>query len=131
MWNNHDMMEEKAGVEKQNSKRGLENNGHTCSVDGVLWVSDCTARQYLKVAILTRKIQSSSKLGQTAATVLKVCTPLGITGLARADEQHPCPRASQGERSTPSRSAVSPRGCGRQAAGIARPLTGKQVDLAS
>ena len=61
------MVEEKAGVEKQNSQKGFEKNQkieHACSVEGVLWVSDSAARPYLKVASPTQKIQSSSKLRQ-------------------------------------------------------------------
>ena len=54
------MMEEKAGVERQNFKKGFEKNEHACSVEGVfvVTVSDWTARQYLKVTGLTWKIQS-------------------------------------------------------------------------
>ena len=48
----------KARVEKQNSKKGFERNEHACYVEGVLWVSDWTARPYLKVAGPTRKILS-------------------------------------------------------------------------
>ena len=55
------MLEEKAGAEKQNSKNGFEKNEHACSVEGVLWVMDCTARPYLKVPGQTWKIQSLSK----------------------------------------------------------------------
>ena len=33
LWNN--MKEEKEGVEKQNSMKGLEKNEHACSVEGV------------------------------------------------------------------------------------------------
>ena len=60
MWNK--MMEEKAGAERQNSKKGFEKNEQACSVEGVFVVSDPSARPYLKVAGQTRKIQSSSKL---------------------------------------------------------------------
>ena len=52
----------KKGVEKQNSKKGFEKPEHACSMEGVLWVSDWTARPYL--ACPTRKIQRSSKLLQ-------------------------------------------------------------------
>ena len=38
------MVEEKAGVEKQNSKKGFEKNEHACIMEGVSWVSDSTAR---------------------------------------------------------------------------------------
>ena len=34
-WNK--MVEEKAGVERQNSKKGFEKNEHACSVERVLW----------------------------------------------------------------------------------------------
>ena len=37
LWNR--MMEEKAGVERQNSKKGFEKNEHACSVQGVFVVS--------------------------------------------------------------------------------------------
>ena len=63
-WTNmlNKMMEEKAGVKRHNSKKGFEKNAHACNVEGVFVVSDPSARQYLKVASPTRKIQSSSKL---------------------------------------------------------------------
>ena len=54
----------KSGVEKQNSKKGFEKNEHACIVLGVFVVSDLSARQYLKVPGLSRKIQSTSKLRQ-------------------------------------------------------------------
>ena len=59
-WTNScdNMVEEKAGVEKQNSKKGIEKNEHACSVEGNLLVSDSTARPYLMVVGPTRKIQS-------------------------------------------------------------------------
>ena len=60
LYNN--MVEEKAGVEKQNSEKGFEKNEHACSVEGVFVVSDPTARLYLKLAGPTQKIQSLSKL---------------------------------------------------------------------
>ena len=53
---------EKAGVEKQNSKKGFEKNEHPCRVEGVFVVSDWSARPYLNAAITTWKIQSSSQL---------------------------------------------------------------------
>ena len=34
------VLQEKAGVEKQNSKKGSDKNEHACNVDGVSWVSD-------------------------------------------------------------------------------------------
>ena len=55
------MVEEKAGVEKQNSKKGYQKNELDWSVEGVLWDLDWSACQYLKVAGPTWKIQSSSK----------------------------------------------------------------------
>ena len=57
-------MEERALVEKQNSKKGFEKNEHACCVEGAFEVLDCTARPYLKVAGLTCKIQSLSKVRQ-------------------------------------------------------------------
>ena len=42
----------------------FEKNEHACSVEGVLRVSDWSARPYLTVAGQTRKIQCSSKLQQ-------------------------------------------------------------------
>ena len=44
LWNN--MMEEKAGVKKQNSKKGFEKNDHSCSMEGILLVLNPTASQY-------------------------------------------------------------------------------------
>ena len=38
------MVEEKAGVEKENSKTGFEKNEHAYIVEGVSWVSDSTAQ---------------------------------------------------------------------------------------
>ena len=58
------MVKEKAGVEKQNSKKGFEKNEHACIVEGVLGFRIFLPDWYLKVAGLTRKIQSSSKLRQ-------------------------------------------------------------------
>ena len=55
----------KAGVKRQNSKKGFEKNEHACSVDtaeGVFVVSDPTAQLNLKLTCLTQKIQSLSKL---------------------------------------------------------------------
>ena len=59
------MMEEKAGVERQNSKKGFEKNGHVCSVEGVFMVLDPSASQYLKLAGQTQKNQSLSKLNRS------------------------------------------------------------------
>ena len=58
------MMEETAGVERQNSKNGFERNEHACSVEGVFVVSDLSACPYLKVTCPTWKIQCLSKLRQ-------------------------------------------------------------------
>ena len=55
MWNK--TIEEKAGIEGQNSKKGFLKNEHACSVEGVFVVSDPSARPYLKLAGPTRKIQ--------------------------------------------------------------------------
>ena len=51
-------------VERQNSKKGFEKNEHACSMEGVFVVSDPSARQYLKVAGQTQKIQRLFKLRQ-------------------------------------------------------------------
>ena len=55
-WTNlcNNMVEEKAGVEKQNSKKGFEKNEHGVSS----WVSDFSARLVFKVSCPTWKIQS-------------------------------------------------------------------------
>ena len=58
------MVEEKAGVEKQNSKKGFEKNEHACIMEGVLGFWIYLPVKYLKVACQTRKIQSASKLLQ-------------------------------------------------------------------
>ena len=63
-WTGVGGMEEKARVERQNSKKGFEKNEHSCSVEGVFIVSDWTVRLYSKVVFPTWKIQSSSKLRQ-------------------------------------------------------------------
>ena len=39
----NNMVEEKAGVEKQNSKKGFKKNEHAYIVEGVSWVSNSTA----------------------------------------------------------------------------------------
>ena len=52
----NNMVEEKAGVEKQHSKKGLEKNEHACIVDRVSWVSDfeCPSSEKSKlVKVLT------------------------------------------------------------------------------
>ena len=41
------MMEENAGVERQNSKKRFEKNEHACSVLEVFVVSDLSAHLYL------------------------------------------------------------------------------------
>ena len=58
------MVEEKAGVKRQNSKKGFEKNKHACSMEGVFVALEWSAGLYLKVARLTLRIQSSSKLQQ-------------------------------------------------------------------
>ena len=52
------MVQEKVVVEKQNSKKGFEKNEHACIVEGVLGFLIFLPARYLKVAGLTRKIQS-------------------------------------------------------------------------
>ena len=42
-------MEENAGVERQNSKKGFEKNEHACSVEGVFVVLDLSASPDLKL----------------------------------------------------------------------------------
>ena len=56
-------MEEKAGIKKQNSKKGFERMSMTAAWREFV-VSDLSASQYLKVAGPTWKIQSLSKLRQ-------------------------------------------------------------------
>ena len=58
------MVEEKVGVKRQNSKKGFEKNEHACCMKGVFVVFEWSAGLYLKVAGLTLRIQSSSKLQQ-------------------------------------------------------------------
>ena len=83
-------MEEKAGAERQNSKKGFEKNEQACSVEGVFVVSDPSARPYLKVAGQTRKIQSSSKLWQVRKWNAEIPdTPLGLTGIGKPTPEHP------------------------------------------
>ena len=60
----NNMVEEKAGVEKLNSKKGFKKNENACLVEGVLGFQIFLPVLYLKVAGQTRKIQSSSKLRQ-------------------------------------------------------------------
>ena len=49
-WTNlcNNMLEEKVGVEKQNFKKEFEKNEHAYIVEGVSWVSDSSARPYLR-----------------------------------------------------------------------------------
>ena len=54
----HELMQEKAGDEKQNSKKGFEKNEHACIVEGVLGFWIFLPVKYLKVACQSRKIQS-------------------------------------------------------------------------
>ena len=58
------MMEEKAGVKKQNSKKGFEKNDHSCSMEGILLVLNPTASQYWQLVGPTWTNQSLSKLWQ-------------------------------------------------------------------
>ena len=78
------MVEEKVGVDKQNSKKGFEKNENAYIVEGVSWVSDSTACLYLKVAGPTWKIQSLSKLTGRQVRKWKAeiqDTQLGLTGI--------------------------------------------------
>ena len=47
------MMEKKAGVRRQNSKKVFKKNEHACIMEGTFLVWDSTALQYLKVACPT------------------------------------------------------------------------------
>ena len=87
-WNNK--MEEKAGVKKQIFKKGLglEENEHTCSVEGIFLVSDSTAPPYWKLVCPIRTNQSLSKLLQFWKWQAKIPdTPLGLTGIAKLHYQ--------------------------------------------
>ena len=76
----NNMVEEKAGVEKQNSKKGFEKNEHACIVEGVLGFRIFLPVWYLKVAGPSRKIQSLSKLRQFRKRRAEILdTPLGLT----------------------------------------------------
>ena len=76
------MVEEKAGVEMQNSKKRFEKNEHACIVEGVLGFRIFLPVWYLKVAGPTRKIQSLSKLRQFRKRRAEIPdTPLGLTGI--------------------------------------------------
>ena len=82
----NNMVEEKAGVEKQNSKKGFEKNEHACIVEGVLGFRIFLPVLYLKVAGPTRKIQSSSKLRQFQRWQAEFPdSQLGLTGRGNAN----------------------------------------------
>ena len=72
MWNK--MMEEIAGVLKQNSKKAFGENEHACSVWGAFKVSDSTACQYLKLASPTWTKPSKSTLSDTDKQKLLTCS---------------------------------------------------------
>ena len=59
-WTNlcNNKVEEKAGVEKQNSKKGFEKFEHAYTVEGVFWVSDSTARPYSRRLALLGKFKA-------------------------------------------------------------------------
>ena len=74
------MVEEKAGVEKQNSKKGFEKNEHAYIVEGVSWVSDSTASPYLRQLVRLGKSWSKLRLvWKWKAEILD--TLLGLTGI--------------------------------------------------
>ena len=76
------MVEEKAGVEKQNSEKGFEKNEHASDVVGTFGFRIFLPVRYLKAAGPTRKIQSSSKLRQFRKRRAEIPdTPLGLTGI--------------------------------------------------
>ena len=54
----NNMVEETAGVEKQNSWKGFKMSEHACSMEGVFWVSDSTASPYLKMTSQIRKFKA-------------------------------------------------------------------------
>ena len=64
MWNKMTVMQEKEGVERQNSNKGFEKNEPARIVERFSVFLDSTACPYLKLASLTRKNQSSSWLRQ-------------------------------------------------------------------
>ena len=72
-------------IERQNSKKGFERMSMPAvcpAVPGVFVVLDPSASQYLKVASLTQKIQSSSKLWQVQKWKAEIPdTLLGLTGI--------------------------------------------------
>ena len=83
------MVEEKAGVEKQNSEKGFEKNEHACIVEGVVGFRIFLPVWYLKLAGPTRKIQSSSQLRQIRKGNAEIQdTPLGLTGIGKQPCQH-------------------------------------------
>ena len=78
------MVEEKARVEKQNSEKGFEKNKHASDVEGIVGFRIFLPVRYLKAADPTRKIQSSSKLGQFRKWRAEIPdTPLGLTGIGK------------------------------------------------
>ena len=52
----------KRGGQGAKFQESIRKNEYACRVEGVFMVLDCTACPYLKVAGLTRKIQSLSEL---------------------------------------------------------------------
>ena len=62
LWNTGKMVEEKAGVQKQNSKNGIEKMSMPAasSVESFFLILDSTAVPYLKLAFSTRTNQNSS-----------------------------------------------------------------------
>ena len=90
------MVEEKAGVEKQNSEKGFEKNEHASDVVGTFGFRIFLPVRYLKAAGPTRKIQSSSKLRQFRKRRAEIPdTPLGLTGIGNHEQPrfdlNPCP----------------------------------------
>ena len=74
--------EKKGRGQEAEFQEGFKKIGHACSMEGVLWVPDSTASQYLKVAGPTRKIQSQSKLRQFRKWQAEVLdTQLWLTGM--------------------------------------------------
>ena len=75
----NNIVEEKAEVEKQNSKKGFEKNETACSVEGVLWVLDSTACPYLKVAGRARPDSENSnfKASQSSDSSKVTCRNSG------------------------------------------------------
>ena len=85
------MVEEKEGVEKQNSEKGFEKNGHAWDVvgiDRIVGFRIFLPVLYLKAGGPTRKIQSSSKLRQFRKWRAEIPDmPLGLTGRANDDNR--------------------------------------------